>query len=92
MAAYFRRNSRLDQQSTGDEDVRREVGAISSVRPLAVYGRFRVMDGSPIKGAVILAFPTFEEVEVWYNSPAYQDAVQHRLLGAKYQTFIIQGA
>jgi Domain of unknown function (DUF1330) len=68
----FRRNSRIDQQSTGDEEVRREVG-------------------SPIEGAVILAFPTFEEAEAWYDSPAYQDAVQHRFRGAKYQTFIIQG-
>ncbi|WMT72748.1 DUF1330 domain-containing protein [Bradyrhizobium sp. Ash2021] len=62
-----------------------------SVTPLAVYGRFRVMDGSPIEGAVILAFPTFEEAEAWYDSPAYQDAVQHRFRGAKYQTFIVQG-
>jgi uncharacterized protein (DUF1330 family) len=49
------------------------------------------MDGSPIEGAVILAFPTFEEAEAWYDSPAYQDAVQHRFRGAKYQTFIVQG-
>ena len=52
-----------------------------SVTPLAVYGRFRVMDGSPIEGAVILALPTFDEAEAWYNSPAYQDAVQHRFRG-----------
>jgi uncharacterized protein (DUF1330 family) len=48
-----------------------------SVTPLAVYGRFRVMDGSSIEGAVILAFPTFEQAEAWYNSPAYQNAVHH---------------
>jgi uncharacterized protein (DUF1330 family) len=63
-----------------------------SVTPLAVYGRFRVLDGSPIEGAVILALQTFEEAEDWYNSAAYQDALQHRLQGAKYQTFILQGA
>jgi len=42
-------------------------------------------------GVVILEFPTFEEAEAWYDSPAYQSAVVHRFRGAKYRTFIVQG-
>ncbi len=61
------------------------------VRFHAAYGDFQMMEGEPIEGAVILEFPTFEEAEAWYNSPLYQDALQHRLRGAKYRTFIIKG-
>ncbi len=55
------------------------------------YGRLRMTEGSPIEGAVVLEFPTFEEAEAWYDSAAYQEAVVHRFLGAKYRTFIVQG-
>lgn len=61
------------------------------MRRLAAYGQIRSTDGPPADGAVILEFPTFEAAEAWYDSPAYQDALQHRLKGADYQTFIIQG-
>jgi uncharacterized protein (DUF1330 family) len=58
----------------------------------AAYGRLRMTEGEPIEGAVILEFPTFEEAEAWYDSSAYQAAVVHRMRGAKYRTFIVQGA
>ena len=57
----------------------------------ASYGQFRLLEGAPIEGAVILEFPTFKEAEAWYDSPAYQAAVVHRFRGAKYQTFILEG-
>ena len=50
------------------------------------YGRLRMTEGAPIEGAVVLEFPTFEEAEAWYDSPAYQEAVVHRFRGAKYRT------
>src|SRR3984893_15356441 len=56
------------------------------------YGRLRMTEGAPIEGAVVLEFPTFEEAEAWYDSPAYQEAVVHRFRGAKYRTFIVQGS
>jgi uncharacterized protein (DUF1330 family) len=61
------------------------------VTPRAAYGRLRTTEGEPFEGAVILEFPTFEEAEAWYDSPAYQIAVVHRFRGAKYRTFIVQG-
>lgn len=61
------------------------------LKPLAIYGRLRSTDGPATDGAVIIEFPTFEDAEAWYDSPAYQDALQHRLRGADYQTFIVEG-
>lgn len=61
------------------------------VRPLAAYGAIEVMEGEPIEGAVILGFPSVAEAKAWYNSPAYQEAVQHRFAGARYRMFIIEG-
>lgn len=62
-----------------------------AVTPLAFYGKTRATDGPITDSAVIVAFPTFEEAEAWYDSPAYQEALAYRLKGADYQTFIIQG-
>jgi uncharacterized protein (DUF1330 family) len=61
------------------------------VTPLVAYGVFEVLEGPPIEGAVILQFPTMDDAKSWYNSPLYQDALQHRLAGAKYRVFFIEG-
>ena len=43
------------------------------VTVLAAYGRQEVIDGPTWKASsVILEFPTFEAVNAWYNSPAYE--------------------
>ena len=59
--------------------------------PLAFYGEFELLEGDSIEGAVILRFADMAAARDWYNSPAYQEALQHRLSGAKYRVFIIQG-
>ncbi|WP_288414494.1 DUF1330 domain-containing protein [uncultured Acinetobacter sp.] len=59
--------------------------------PLAFYGKFEVLEGSDIEGAVILRFLDMAAAREWYNSPEYQDALQHRLKGANYRVFIIEG-
>jgi len=59
--------------------------------PRVQYGRLRMTEGAPFEGAAVLEFPTFEEAEAWYDSAAYQEAVVHRMRGAKYRTFIMQG-
>ncbi|GBQ69997.1 hypothetical protein AA103196_2371 [Ameyamaea chiangmaiensis NBRC 103196] len=61
------------------------------VTPLAVYGEQEVLEGDPNDGTVILQFPTMEAARTWYNSPAYQDAVQHRFKAAKYNVVLVQG-
>lgn len=62
-----------------------------NMRRLARYGKLRITEGDAAEGVVITEFPSFEEAEAWYDSPAYQDVVQHRFKGAKYRTFIVDG-
>ncbi|TDR79963.1 DUF1330 domain-containing protein [Paludibacterium purpuratum] len=59
--------------------------------PLAFYGEFEVLEGAPIEGAVILRFPDMAAARAWYHSPAYQDALTHRLKGADYRVLLIEG-
>jgi uncharacterized protein (DUF1330 family) len=59
--------------------------------PLAVYGAHQVLEGPAIEGAVVLQFPTIADARAWYDSPAYQDALRHRLAGARYRVFLIEG-
>ncbi|MDO9473676.1 MAG: DUF1330 domain-containing protein [Caulobacter sp.] len=69
----------------------REARGGHAVTPLAFYGRQEVLEGPETDGAVILRFPSFAEAQAWYRSPAYQDALQHRLKGAEYRVVIVEG-
>ena len=61
------------------------------LRPLVLYGKYEMLEGPAIEGAVVLEFPTVEAAKIYYNSPAYQDAVKHRFLAADYRVFIVEG-
>jgi uncharacterized protein (DUF1330 family) len=94
LAAYFVaiREETTDQNELNtyfEEAPKARVG--HNMKALARYGAFRMTEGEPIEGAVVIEFPTFAEAEAWYDSPAYQEAVKHRFLGGKYRTFIIEG-
>ena len=69
----------------------RPAAAGHPLKPLALYGKHEVLEGPAIEGAVVLEFPTIEAAKAYYHSPAYQDAVQHRFLGADYRVFIVEG-
>ena len=69
----------------------RPANAGHPLKPLALYGRHEVLEGPALEGAVILEFPTFDAAKTYYDSPAYQDAVKHRLLAADYRVFIVEG-
>ncbi|WP_342434827.1 DUF1330 domain-containing protein [Paenibacillus sp. FSL H7-0442] len=60
-----------------------------SVKPLAMYGAYLVLEGPDIEGLAILEFPTFKEAQAWYFSPAYQKALKHRLRGGRYRGIIV---
>lgn len=60
-------------------------------QPLAFYGDFDVLEGSSMEGAVVLRFTDMAAARAWYESPAYQEARQHRFLGADYRVFIVDG-
>jgi uncharacterized protein (DUF1330 family) len=49
------------------------------------------LEGAPVDGAVILEFPTIADAKAAYDSPLYQEALKHRLKGAEYRVFIVEG-
>jgi uncharacterized protein (DUF1330 family) len=40
------------------------------LKPLALYGKYEVLEGPAIEGAVVLEFPTAETAKTYYNSPS----------------------
>lgn len=61
------------------------------MKPLAFYGEVETLEGAPVDGAVIIEFASAEEARAMYNSSLYQEALQHRLKGAEYRVFIVEG-
>jgi uncharacterized protein (DUF1330 family) len=62
-----------------------------AVKVLAAYGPHATLEGPGIEGAVIIEFPTMEEAQAWYNSPAYREAREYRFRGATYRAFFVEG-
>src|ERR1700685_4335004 len=58
---------------------------------LAPFGGCEVKEGAAVEGVAIIQFPTFEEAKAWYESPAYQEASQHRFRGGDYNIVIVEG-
>ena len=73
--------SRMNRESPRDPNL----------KALSVYGAIEAVEGTPPDGIVLLEFPTVEAAKAWYNSPAYQAALPHRLKSADYRAFIVQG-
>lgn len=51
--------------------------------PLAFYGALDTLEGPPVDGAVVLAFPTIAAARAWDESSRYQPALAHRVKGAE---------
>jgi len=58
---------------------------------LARFGKCEVREGPGVESAAILEFPSMEEARAWYESPAYQEASQHRFKGGDYSAIIVEG-
>ena len=61
------------------------------IKVLAAYGRQVTLEGPEVEGVVVAEFPSIEEARAWYDSPAYQEAAQHRFRGAVYRGLIVEG-
>jgi uncharacterized protein (DUF1330 family) len=61
------------------------------ITPLAFYGPLEVLEGDSAEGVVLLQFPDTAAAKAWYDSPAYQEAKQHRLKGADYRVILAEG-
>jgi uncharacterized protein (DUF1330 family) len=62
-----------------------------NLTPLVVYGAQTPLEGEPPDGVVVLKFDSVDDAKAWYYSPAYQEAVAHRLKAAKYRGVIVEG-
>ena len=60
-------------------------------RPLAFYGANEALEGPKADGIVILEFDNMEAARAWHGSPAYQEAMKHRQLGADYRVLLVEG-
>lgn len=61
------------------------------IKVLSAYGAHTTLEGPDVEGVVIAEFPSAEAARQWYESPAYQDAANHRRLGAIYRGLIVEG-
>jgi uncharacterized protein (DUF1330 family) len=94
MPAYivFMREKTLDKSEL--ETYSSKVPSTLEGRPikiLAAYGRHVTLEGPDVEGVVVAEFPSLEEARAWYDSPAYQEAAQHRFRGAVYRGLIVEG-
>ncbi len=64
---------------------------VEGLKALAFYGKHEVVEGDPAEGVVILEFPDMAAAKGWYDSPAYQTALVHRLKGADYRVIFVEG-
>ncbi len=93
MAAYLiaLRERMKDPKEMEKYGEKARAAPMDTVKVLSVYGKIETLEGAPFEGAVILEFPSTEEAMKWYKSPEYQAAREHRLKGADYRFFIVQG-
>ena len=94
MTAYaiFIKNSTIDAEEM--KIYSRLAGGARGDHPLtalAAYGPLEVLEGDAAEGVVLLSFPDMAAAKAWYDSPAYQEAKQHRLKGADYRVILAQG-
>ncbi|MDP1618469.1 DUF1330 domain-containing protein [Phenylobacterium sp.] len=61
------------------------------LEPLAFYGPHDVLEGDPVDGVAILAFPDMAAARAWYASPEYQAARPHRLQGSRGKIYLVEG-
>ncbi len=99
MPAYmiFTREGPITDQSEMDTyaAMNRACGAESAatyrLKPLAFYGAIETFEGEAPDGVVLIEFPTADDARGWYNSPAYQASMAHRLKGATYRVTLVEG-
>jgi len=94
MAAYgiFIREATLDPAELDAYTPKAQASlAGHTLNVLAAYGRQEVWEGDAVEGVVIVEFPTMEAAKAWYESPAYQEAREHRFRGARYRAILVEG-
>lgn len=62
-----------------------------NIQPLAFYGPQQVLEGPDAEAVAVLRFDSLAAARAWYDSPAYQEALAHRLKGAEYRVILVEG-
>ena len=90
---FFIREDKIRDQAEMDiySRMNRESPRDPNLKALVVYGVTEAVEGKAPDGVVMLQFPTVEAAKAWYNNPNYQAAIPHRMKGADYRAFIVQG-
>ena len=63
----------------------------SKAKFLVRNGRFEMLEGPAPQGVLMLEFPTMADAKEWYESPRYQEALQHRYKGATCRALLVEG-
>ena len=58
---------------------------------VAMLGAVEGLEGPTPDAVVMLEFPTMDDARAWYNSPGYQEALQHRKRAADYRVVLVEG-
>jgi len=93
MAAYviFMREKILDPVEMEDYVKKAASGFVGHpVKVLASHTHFEVIEGPAVESVVILEFPSMEAAKLWYKSPVYNEALQHRLKGGEYRCVMVE--
>lgn len=94
MTAYmiFTRESTLDQAALDTYRAKvRDTFNGYAYKVLAAHGAQQVLEGEPAEGTVVLEFPSLAVARAWYDSDAYQEVAQHRLLGSRHRVVLVEG-
>ena len=63
----------------------------AKVKFLVRNGRFEVLEGEPPQAVMMLEFASMSDARAWYDSPLYQEALQHRFKGARCRALLVEG-
>jgi quinol monooxygenase YgiN/uncharacterized protein (DUF1330 family) len=69
----------------------------ATFRPFGGYyfvrgGKVSALEGEPAKRIVMIAFPSLERAQAWYDSPQYREIRPIRSRSAKSRVYIVEGA
>ena len=54
-------------------------------------GKVASLEGEPTKRIVMIAFPSMEQAQAWYDSPKYREIMPIRHRSARSRVFIVEG-
>ena len=64
----------------------------SKLNPLVLNGTTELLEGDSMPSSIVIfEFPTADDAKSWYDTPAYQDALPHRVASGTVRVMIVEG-